>query len=148
AGAGYHPDPNLRKRHLRGLTDDPEVARERELEADAEAIAADRGDHRFRAPLRRGDVLVELRDSLLARFHEAGNVTAAAEMLPLAADDDDADPLVVIQLVDHRGDLWALGHAHDVERRPVQHDVRPLRLGRDLDTKSVEIGKQARAVGI
>ena len=67
AGAGDHAEPDLGEAELRVVGGDPEVARERELEADAEAEAADLGDHRLRAALGGGDVPGEPREVLRAR---------------------------------------------------------------------------------
>ena len=53
AGAGDHPEPDLGEAELGVLGGDAEVAGERELEPDAEAVARMPRDHRLREALRR-----------------------------------------------------------------------------------------------
>ena len=57
AGAGDHPDRHLGECDLKVVRGDPEVARECELEADSEAVAAKCRDDRLRAALRGGHVV-------------------------------------------------------------------------------------------
>ena len=67
AGAGDHPEPDLGEAELRVVGGDAEVAGERELEADAEAVAADARDHRLRETLGGGDVPGQVREMLRGR---------------------------------------------------------------------------------
>src|SRR5579863_1730684 len=57
-------EPLLRQGVKAGLRDEAEVAGERNLEADAEAVAAIGDDHRLGAARRRGDVPIKLGDVL------------------------------------------------------------------------------------
>ena len=68
AGAGDLAELLLGQRVERGLGGDAEVAGQRELEADAEAVAAVGGDHRLAAARRRGDVPGELATRARARL--------------------------------------------------------------------------------
>ena len=67
ARAGDHPEPDLREAELRVVGGDAEVAGERKLEADAEAVAADPRDHGLREALGGGDVPRQAREMLRGR---------------------------------------------------------------------------------
>ena len=53
-------------------------------------------------------------------------------------------PGVAVQRLEHRAELVALAHGHDVEGRAVEHDVRALARMVDLDPKAVEVGRELR----
>ena len=112
---------------------DAEVARERELEPDAEGIAAQPRDHRLRAALRRGDVPGQPRQLLGLASQEAGDVAAGGERRARAGQDDEADGVVGAELLEHAGELVAREHRDavqlvgDVERDRRDAAVRPAR---------------------
>src|SRR5262249_44995144 len=122
--------------------DDAEVAGERELETDAEAITAIGRDHRLGAARRRGDVPGEARDGLRARLHEALDIAAARKMLAGGAQHDDPYPRVLFERLEHQPKLVALRHGDDVERRAIEGHVGALARGVDLDAKALE-GRKA-----
>src|SRR5262249_35128354 len=82
------------------------------------------------------------------RMDEALDVAAAGEMLAYRAQDDDAHARVLVERFEHEAELVALRHRNDVERRPVEHDVRALLLGIDLDPETVECAKARIGEGI
>src|SRR5581483_6580663 len=107
ARAGDHPEPDLRQPELGVVGGDAEVAGERELEPDAEAVAAQAGDDGLREALRRGDVPGEARELLRRRVQERGDVAAGGEVLAGTSEDDGADAVVARQLREQRGELPA-----------------------------------------
>ena len=125
-----------------GLRDDAEVAGERDLEADAEAIAAVGGDHRLGAAGRRGDVPGELGDVLGARLHEALDVAARGEMLARRRDSTmTRTRRILVEGLEHQPELVALRHRDDVEGGRSSTMSARSRCGVDLDAEAVEIGE-------
>ena len=144
ARARDHADALLRQPDDGGLGDDPEVAREAELEGDPEAVSADSRDDRLAAAFRGGDVAGELGDVLRASLEEPRDLAAAREVLALGPEHHDTHLRVPVELLEHEAELVALGHPHDVEGRAVEHHVRPLALGVDLHPEAVEPLDDAR----
>ena len=144
ARSGDHADALLREPDDGGLGHDPEVARERQLEGDPEAVAADGRDDRLAAALRRGHVAGQLGDVLRAPLEEPRDLAAAREVLPLRPEDHDPHVRVPVQLLEHQADLLALRHPHDVEGRAGEHHVRPLALRVDLHPEAVQLLDEAR----
>ena len=102
AGAGDHPERQLGQRELRVVARHAEVAGQRELEADAEAVAVQLRDHRLRAALGRADVDVQVRERLGVALHEHADVAARREgLVARAAQHDDAHGVVVAELAEH-----------------------------------------------
>jgi hypothetical protein len=111
------PQALLRQREEAALGGNAEIAGERQLEPDAEAIALGRGDHRLGAARRRGDVPCQTRDMLGRGLEKPADFTAAGKMLADRSHDDDAHLRVRLE----RGaQLVALRHGDDVERRSVE----------------------------
>ena len=139
AGARNLAEPLFRQRIEAGLRDDAEIAGERNLEADAEAIAAIGDDHGLAAARRRGDVPGEFRDMLGRRGEEAGDIAAAGKMLADRAQHDHAHAGILVERLEDQAELIALAHLDDVQRRPVEHDVGAFARRIDLDAKAVEL---------
>src|SRR6185436_14568179 len=62
-------------------------------------------------------------------------------MLADGAQNDDAHPRVLVEMLEHHPQLVALRHRHHVERRPVEDDVGALARFVDLDAEAVERGE-------
>src|SRR5262249_28674313 len=121
------------------LGDDAEIASERYFEPDAEAIPAAGGNDRFRTAGRNCDVPGELRDMLGRRLHESLDVSARREMLAGGAQYDHAHTGINLERLKDETELIALFHGDDIERRPVEHDIRALPLSVDLNTEAIEL---------
>src|SRR5581483_6873354 len=143
AGAGDLPELLLGQRVKRGLGGEAEIAGERDLEADAEAVAAVGGDHRLLASRRRGDVPGQLGNVLRARLQEALDVAAAGEMLAVCAQHDHAHFRMRVQRLEGATQLVALRHAHHVERRAGEDDVAAFARGVHFDAKAVGLVEQS-----
>ncbi len=138
ARAGDHPDRHLRESELEVVGGEPEVAGERELEPDAEAVAVKRRDHRLRAALRRRDVVGEARDVPGRPLQEPGDVAAGGERLAGAGQHDEADGVVAVELLEDAAELVARVHRDAVElARDVERDRRDAALGVALDPEAV-----------
>ena len=128
AGAGHHPDPDLRLAELGVVAGDDQVAGHRQLAAAAEGEAADRGDEREpdrpdpvpgrRSGPRRGGargLVGELDDVGAGR---EGPVAGAGE-------DDDPRPTVAVELLERVGQL---GEEREAQRvaglGPIDRDER------------------------
>ena len=117
---------------------DAEIAGERELEADAERVAAELRDHRLRAPLRGGDVPREPRDLLGMALEEAGDVAAGSEGLACPGEHDRPQAVVSAQRLEHVGEAAASGHRHAVELpRDVERDRRNGAVALDAEAVSL-----------
>jgi hypothetical protein len=128
-----------------GICDDAEIARQRQLETHAEAEAAIGRDYRLGAARGRRDVPGELRYVLRRGFQKALDVAAARKMLALRAHNDHAHAVVLVEGFEHGAQLVACVHRNDVERRPMQDDVRALALRVDFDREAVEVLQQRLA---
>ena len=62
-------------------------------------------------------------------------------MLADRPDDDDADPIVLIERLEHQPQLIALRHRDDIVGRPVENDVGALPCLVDLDLETVELAE-------
>src|SRR6516165_1129567 len=121
-----------------GLGDDAEIAGQRQFETDAKTIAAAGGDHRLTAARRGGDVPGEARDVLGRGLEKARNLATARKMLAGGPQHDDADARIGGERLEHRAQLFALGHRDDVERLPVEDHVGALPLGIRRQAEAVE----------
>ena len=65
-------------------------------------------------------------------------------MLALPPDHDHAHRRVAVERLEGRAQKRALRHPHDIERRPVEHDVRTLVLRVGLDAESVGLNCHGR----
>jgi len=74
-------------------------------------------------------------------FEKAPDVAAAGKMLAGGAQHDDPYLGLFVDCFEHQAQLIALRHFDDVERRPVEDDVRTLVLAIDLDPEAVEARK-------
>src|SRR4051812_17951150 len=110
-----HPDRRLRQRELDVGGSDAKVARERELEPDAEDVSLERGDHRLPATLGCGDVVRQARHRPRGGCEESGDVTAGRECASRAGEDDEANLVSGIQLLEDLAQLLAREHRHAVE---------------------------------
>src|SRR5207248_8813789 len=124
-----------------GLRDDAKVAGERDLEADAETIAAIGGDHRLGATCRRGDVPGEFRDVLGRCLQETTDIAAGREMLAFGAQHDHPHAPIFIERLECGAKLLALVHGDRVHRRASKNDIGAFAAGIDLDAKAVEVEK-------
>ena len=124
ARARDHPDRHLGQAELHVLRRETEVARERQLEADAEDEPLQRGDHRLRAALGRGDVLGKPRDVPRRALQKPRDVAARGERPARAGEDDEAHAVVAVELLEETAQLVAREHrdavvlAGHVERDP------------------------------
>ena len=109
----------LRQRVEAGFRDDPEIAGQRDLEADAEAVAAIGGDHRLAAA--RGAAMFQA--SLETCSGEASRKPLMLPPLekcsPDGAQHDHAHAFVLVERLEDEPQLIALRHRDDVERRTV-----------------------------
>src|SRR6476469_9945961 len=78
---------------------------------------------------------------LRRRFHETLDVAAARKMLADCAQYDNAHAIVFVERFETQPQLIALWHRNDIERRPVEDDIRPLLSNIDFHTKTVKCGK-------
>src|SRR3546814_4401886 len=110
ARRGEQPDLDLRRRELRGVGGDDQVAHQRELAAAAEGEAVDRADDRLRDRMR-GETAETPRlllgivggEAFAAR--QRNEVSAGAEALVArAGDDDHADFGIVLRLLQRGAD--------------------------------------------
>ena len=145
AGPRNLPELLFRQRILAGLGDETKIARQRNLEPDAEAIAAIGDDDRLGAARRRRDVPRQLGHMLRRGFHKTLDVAAGGKMLADRAQHDHAHALVLVQRLEHQAELIALRHFDDVERRPVEDDVGALLGDVQFDLEAVE-RRQTRIV--
>src|SRR6185312_2981804 len=123
ARAGDHPQADLREAELRVVGGDAEVAGERQLEPDAEAVALDARDHRLREPLGGGDVPGEPGELFRRGLEKSSDVAACAEVPACAGDHDEADAVVAGQLGEEVRELPTRGERHAVHlRRVVERD--------------------------
>ena len=123
ARAGDHPDRRLGQRHLEVVGGDPEVARERELEPDAEHVALELRDHGLGAALGRGDVLRELGDDPRRLRQESGDVAAGGELAAGSGEHDEPHRIVPVELGEDLRQLVAREHRDPVELpRHVERD--------------------------
>ena len=130
AGAGREAQRHLRLADLGLPARDAVVAGERHLQRAAEAVAAERGDHRLGRPLDRRDHVAERRLALRPRLAERANVGAGKRALARAAQDHRLDRIVRLGLRQPRQDRARHAGAHRVHRRVVDGDdadrFRPL----------------------
>src|SRR5262249_1350592 len=115
AAARDHAEPHLGERELGAVRGEAEVARERELEADAEHVAVERRDDGLRAALGRGHVPGEPRQLRRRPLEEHADVAAGRERLAGAAEHDCAHPVVAAELVEYPRELLACVHRDAVE---------------------------------
>ena len=120
---GIMPSRISGKREFGARRRDAEIAGKRQLESDAEAIAADGGDHRLAAAFGCGDVVGEMREGFGLGLEEARDVAAARKIPAFAAQHDDAHARIAVERGEGRRELRALRHRDDVQGRPVEHDV-------------------------
>ena len=138
AAAGDHPEPHLRERELDVVGGEPEVAGERQLEPDAEGVAAQLCDHGLGTALGRGDVPGEARERLGLGLEEPGDVPARAEGAARTREDDEADAFVLSELVERASELVARLH-RDAIQLPgyIERDRRDAALVVPLDAEAV-----------
>jgi hypothetical protein len=75
-------------------------------------------------------------------------MAAARKMLAGCSQNDDADARILVQSLEHKPKLIALGHGYDVERRPIENDIGPFALRIDFDAEAVKHGKpRIRKIG-
>ena len=135
---GIIPSFDLGERELDVVGGEPEVARERELEADAEGVAAQLRDHGLGAALRSGDVPGEARERLGLGLEEPGDVSSRAERAARSRQDDDAHPFVLPELREQAAELVACLHRDPVQlARHVERDRRHAALVVPLDAEAV-----------
>ena len=153
ARAGDHPDRRLRERHLHVVGCDPEITRERELEADAEDVALELCDDGLRASLGCRDVLRELGDDPGGLRQESGNVASGRELAARAREDDEPHRIVAVEVGKQRRKLVAREHRDPVELPGhVQREVGTPRVGVSGRPETVVFGSRrspsARFVGL
>src|SRR6202035_2558586 len=100
--------------------DQAEIAGQRQLDPNAEAIAAAGSNDRLTAARRGGDVPGEARDMLGRGMEKAADLAAARKMFPFRPQYDDADPRIGVERLEHGTQLLTLGHRDDIELRPVE----------------------------
>ena len=138
---GNHAEVELRQGKLGSFLGDPEIAGERELEADAECVAVQQRDHGLRAALGCRDVPGEPRDFLRRSVQEALDVAAGGEGAALAAQDDRAHALVPAELFEELAQPVAGGHRDAVQLlRSVERDRRDAVLLVAAEQQAVCIG--------
>ena len=138
AAPGDHPDRHLREAELEVVGGDPEVARERELEPDAEAVPVECRDHRLRAALRRRHVVGEARDVPGRPLEESRDVTARREGFARAPRTTKRIVVVAIELLEDAAQLVARVHGDPVELPGnVQRDRCDTSFGVALDAEAV-----------
>ena len=142
AGAGDHPDRRLGERHLHVVRGDPEVACERELEADAEDVPLQPRDHRLRAALR------ARRRSSRAGRRPTGDLVRNPAMSPPAVnwppgagEHDEPHRVVAVELGEELRELVAREHRDPVELPGhVEGDRGDAALGVVVDPEAVVFG--------
>jgi hypothetical protein len=138
AGAGDHPDRHLRETELEVVGGEAKVAGERELEPNSEAVALERRDHRLGAALGGGDVVRKPRDVPRRSLEEARDVASGGECTARAAQDDEPNALVSVELLEHAAELVARVHGDAIEfAGHVERDGRDAALGVVLDPEPV-----------
>ena len=138
AGAGNLAQALLGEGVERRLRGDAEVAGERDLEADPEAVAAIGGDDGLFAPRGRGDVVGQLRDVLGRCFQKAANEAARGEVRAESAEHDHPHPVVAVETLERGAHLLALPHRNGVHVAAVKNDVAALPVRVHLDREAVE----------
>ena len=145
AAARDQAELDLRLAELRVLGRDPDVARHRELEPAAEAVAVDRGDDRRPARVHpRGELLDPAGGAalgglldLLAQRRELGDVGAGDErLLALAAEHDRARLVGAVEPVVLLLELLEQPRRERVHGRVVERDDRDAPVLLDLDELS------------
>ena len=139
ARTGDLADALFRQGKLRRLGTDAEITSQGQFEPDAEAVAADLRHHRFVASARRPDVVGQLGNMLRRGGQETGDIAARREMFALRAQDDNADPIIRVQFLEHHAQLVALAHLDHIQGRSVENDIGPLPIRIDLDPEAIKV---------
>ena len=132
----------FRQRVQRGVGRDAEVAGERQLEADAEAVAASAAITGFAQ--RAGAAMFH------ASFETCSGDASRKPLMSPPLEKCSPCPrttmtrtrVVRVERLERDAQLLAREHADDVERRPVEDDVGAFARRVDLDTEAVEVGGQ------
>ena len=113
----------------------------RKLKTHPAAITTINRNYGLCAARRLGDVPGEPGNVLGRCLQETLDIAAAGKMLAGCSQNDDANAHILVQSLEHKPKLIALGHGYDVERRPIENDIGPFARRIDFHTEAVKHGK-------